>query len=476
MAVDIGQFETLTPSRFTTFTIPHPSISTASPLRVAVLDTTVPQPIDPPKVAAMIVPPGRERDWIFSTKSGQMQLLFNSLGISRLIIIGNVPESADYSPVIYNRDVENGFVVSEVSLYPLILALFPKASAVDGFFDVPFLSYQDDVIASVVLEKCVGPFVGEMLVEDIEIELKVDGEGEGDCVETCKKREFRRRLRFRRMPNLVQTEIRIVPGREVGQEERLGVGDFKFRLDLGRLVHSYLGPMAASLKLISKCVEEKMRAGIRPKALCVGVGGGALLGFLRTQLGFMVVGVEVDEDVLRISSRYFGMVEDEQMQLRVGDGMEELKRFGCRCEHSFGVHYAEGGRCCNDLGCKASKFDVIMLDLDSDDPMHGLMAPPKAFLQRSVLKNAKLALRKTGILVVNVIPPSDLYYKSLINDFREMFADLYEIDVGNGENFVLIASVSPIEPIGDQNDSYILKKLKQTNLGHFADQIKKICV
>uniref|UniRef100_A0A7N0RHI6 Methyltransferase-like protein 13 n=1 Tax=Kalanchoe fedtschenkoi TaxID=63787 RepID=A0A7N0RHI6_KALFE len=471
MAMDLSKFETLTPSLFTTFTIPNPISSTAAPLRIAVLDSPAPPPSHPPQIAAMIVPSRRERDWNFSTESGQLQLLYNSPGISRLVLVGNVPESADDSTVIYNRCSENDCVISEEDLIPLLVALSPKASFVNGYVDVPFLSYEDDLIASVVLEKCVGPFVGEMLVEDVEIEIKTDAEvnsGEG-----FKKREFRRRLRFRRMPNFVQTEIRIVPGREVGQEEHLGVCNFEFHVDLEALVHPYLGPMAASLKLISDCIEEKMRVGVRPRALCVGVGGGALLGFLKMQLDFIVVGIEVDEEVLRVSKDYFGMVEDEHLQLCVRDGMQELKRYGCTDEHSFGVHDAGGGVCCNGLGCKP-KFDVIMVDLDSEDPMHGLMAPPVPFVQRSVLKDVKLALQKTGILVVNVIPPDDCYYKSLTNDFREIFADLYEIDVGNEENFVLIASASPVEPVSNNNNSYIVKKLKHPSLSQYAERIKKI--
>lgn len=403
-----------------------------------------------------------------------MQLLLNSLGFSRLILVGKmIEDDDDSSVVIYYRDDVNENV-SEESLVQLMVALFPKDSVVDGFDDVPFLRYEDDVIASVVLEKCVGMCVGEMLVEDIEIEM-MTGDGVDVEGEILSKREFRRRLRFRRMPNLVQTEIRIVPGRVIRKEERLGECDFKFRLDLGHLFHSYLGPMAASLKLISGCVELKIRAGTRPRALCIGVGGGALLGFLKTQLGFMVVGIEADKEVLRISNDYFGMVEDEQVKLCVGEGMEELKRFSCRCEHSFSVHEKDhdDGCCCN-IDCKACKFDVIMVDLDNDDPMHGLTAPPVEFMQRSVLKNAKLALQMTGILVVNVIPLGDGYYKSLIEVFREIFADLYEIDVGNQENFVVIASVSPIDSISDHADSFIVKMLKQTNLTHYAIQIRKI--
>ena len=43
------------------------------------------------------------------------------------------------------------------------------------------------MVCSVVVGKFVGTFIGEFLVEDVEI----------------KSKEFRRRLRFKRMPNLI---------------------------------------------------------------------------------------------------------------------------------------------------------------------------------------------------------------------------------------------------------------------------------
>ena len=69
-------------------------------------------------------------------------------------------------------------------------------------------------------------------------------------------------------------------------------------------MHPYLGPMVASLLLVGCCIEERILGGFKPKALCIGVGGWALLLFLRAQLGFEVVGIEADE-VLRVARRYF---------------------------------------------------------------------------------------------------------------------------------------------------------------------------
>ena len=462
MALDRATFEALVPSRFITFTFPNPI--SGHLLRVAVLDSPTPA-TDSPRVAAMLVPHHREHDWIFSTLDGHLQLLLSSPSISRLILAGDLPAADHCSPVIYNRsvnaDTESYLVKLQGNLMPLLLALSPKSFAENGSLEIPFLSYDDNVIGSVIVEKCVGSCVGEMLVEDVEIES------------TESKREFRRRLRFKRMPNLIQTEVSIVPAVGSG-----GIGEVEFRLDLGVLVHPYLAPMAASLCLICSYIEERIRTGFTPKALCVGVGGGALLSFLQTQLGFEVFGVEADEIVLSVAERYFGLEVGETIRVFVGDGIEVIEKIGCRVMErnlgSFGVHEVENPCFMNDINQCGTKFDVIMVDLDSSDVCNGVSAPPLDFVQRSVLLSARSALCKLGIFVINVIPPNRSFHEMLIHEFREVFHELYEIDVGNGENYVLIATVSPIDSTLSGSENAFLVKLKRSISGAYMDSIRKI--
>lgn len=344
---------------------------------------------------------------------------------------------------------------------PLLLALSPNSFVENGTFEVPFLSYHDNVIRSALVEKCVGSSVGEMLVEDVEIE------GTGS------KREFRRRLRFKRTPNLIQTEVSIVP--VVGSGV---IGKGEFRLDLGVLVHPYLAPMVASLYLISSTVEERIRSGSPPKALCVGVGGGALLSFLSTQLGFEVFGVEADENVLGVAERYFGLEVGKTIRVFVGDGIEVMDKIGCGVmkwnSGSFGLHEVENPCFMNDIDRYDTKFDVIMVDLDSSDVYNGVSAPPLDFIKKSILLSSRLALCKYGIFVINIIPPNRSFYETLISQFQEVFHELYEIDAGNGENYVLIAAVSPIEPPLSVGENAFLMKLKQSISGEYMDSIRRI--
>lgn len=459
MAVDISVFDDISPSRFITFTIPNPS-SPSHLLRIAVLDSPV-HPSDSAQVAQMFVPTGREHDWVFCTESGHLQLLLSSPQISRLILIGNNPTDDTDSPVIYYKNDAVDYTKLEQSVRPLVTALSRNFCFKNGIYDVPVLSYEDNVMSSVVLEKCVGSFVGEMLVEDVRIESD-----ESEC-------EYTRRLRFRRMPNLIQTEIKIVP--KLGLDE-VSLGEFvKFRPDTGVLVHVYLVPMVASCALVAHHLSESIRLGFRPRALCLGVGGGALVSFMGSQLGFMVLGIEIDEQVLRVGRRYFGLEDGEFVQVCTGDGIEFIQELASRaCDKSLGACDMQDGKIRSYEDGLGAKFDVIMVDLDSDDVRNGVTAPPLEFVRKDVLLAARKVLSDFGILVVNVIPPDKLFYNMLLDEFRKVFHELYEIDIGNGENFVLIASVSPIVPLESDCENTFYQQLRSLIPLTYMDSIRKI--
>ncbi|CAH8270037.1 unnamed protein product [Arabidopsis lyrata] len=435
MALDVRIFETISPSRFISFTIPNP-ISPIHLLRVAVLDTPVHcTESSPPRVAAILVPKHRESDWIFSTESGHLQLLLNLPDISRLILIGDDHDGGSDLPAVYHRPTgeDDESESLEMRLKPLVVALSPKTLIREEIDDVPFLIYDDNVVSSVVLEKSVGPFVGEMLIEDVEIEIE-DG-----------VREFRRRLRFKRMPNLVQSDIKIIPSS--CSNSSLPLTGTEFKLHLTELVHPYLAPMVASLSLIGSDIYELKS---RPKALCIGVGGGGLLSFLRLQLGFEVTGVEIDPEVLRIARQYFGL-EESLARVHVEDGIEFLKRLSTSCDDD-------------------AKFDVLMVDLDSTDPIHGMTAPPVEFVAKDVLQAARKVLVPSGVFIINVIPPNKTFYHELQDQFRHVFDELHEIDVGNGENFVLIATVTP----RDSKSGFNRANLTPAVSDNYLDAIQKI--
>ncbi|CAI0449541.1 unnamed protein product [Linum tenue] len=469
MALDVKVFEYIVPSRFLSFTIPRPDLRLRL-LRVAVLDSPFPLH-GPSQVAALFVPLNRESDWIFSTEAGHLQLLLTFHGISRLVLVGRNPtaDDPDSSPVIcYDESQGTQFLEKLRSmLKPLLEALSPKTDGAggleNGFADVPICEYVDNVISRRVLTTSVGEFVGEMLVEDVELEMEHTSaefdENHGS------NRDFRRRLRFKRMPNLVQTEIRLIPALVSSSSVEIGE-NVSLKPDCGVLVQHYFVAMVASLSLIANLIETRIRNGFRPKALCLGIGGGALLSFLRSQLGFQVCGVEMDKEVLRIAKQYFGL-DDNEITIHVGDAFDFVDELAGASKQS-----SDG----KEKSCliESGSFDVVLVDLDSSDAWNGITAPPVEFLERHTVFAARSILAESGILVVNVVPSIRLVYDDLIQQCREIFSELYEIDVGNGENFILVAKVSPVLSSADDSRDAFSDKLKDLISGKYLDSIRKI--
>lgn len=304
------------------------------------------------------------------------------------------------------------------SLLPLLLALVPKSSYGNGIPNIPFFDYHDDVSRIAPVEELAAPTVGDLIVEDVQMN----------------NGESRRRLRFKRMPNLVQSQVCLVDNNVM----------------VGSLVHPYLGPMVAALYVLLP------ELGPKTKVLCIGVGGGDLLMCLRRQFGFDVLGVELDEAVLNVAKKHFGLEEDEFLKVIIGDGIKFMEMRNADYENTF---------------------DVIMVDLDSGNLMNGLCAPPSEFVEKSVLLGARLKLRENGgILVVNVIVPNNAsdFYARLVGNFCEVFDRLYEIDVGNGENYVFVASVSQVETGRLENENLFLERLKIAGVDKFISCVKMI--
>lgn len=112
----------------------------------------------------------------------------------------------------------------------LVVALAPRICFCSGPPSIPFVSYTDNIVHRVIIEEAYSPLTGHMLVEDVALgEDSVEiGEDNNSallskdfelpqmsnacrvCGDTNVKIVWRRRLRFRRMPNLIQTEVPLI--------------------------------------------------------------------------------------------------------------------------------------------------------------------------------------------------------------------------------------------------------------------------
>ncbi|KVI09625.1 hypothetical protein Ccrd_011969 [Cynara cardunculus var. scolymus] len=305
----------------------------------------------------------------------------------------------------------------------------------NGLPEPVFLTYEDTTLYRVTVSRFVGPFVGEFLVE---VESSVDS-----------NKDSRRRLRFKRMPNLIQSEIPLIrtTGNVVGNLGFLPslreMSEVEFRVDTRVLVQPYLTVVVSGLFLIVSLLDQRMKQGFIPRALCLGVGGGALLSFLNTRLGFEVVGVEADEVVLSIARQ-------NSIRLILGDAIELIEKVACgRMKgdtHDLQVN----------IDCLNAKFDVVMVDLDSSDVRTGISAPPPESVRKPFFQASKSVLHDHGFFVINVVPPDERFYVTLIQELQDVFHNVHEINIENEDKFVLVATVSPIAS-NDHDNAFIQK-------------------
>ncbi|KAK1300559.1 hypothetical protein QJS10_CPB13g01682 [Acorus calamus] len=297
-------------------------------------------------------------------EEGHLQLLLSLPSLSRLFLIGD-PLPSDPSPP------PTPFAISDspppkpsfqAKLLPFLSSLSPRRD----LSDIPFLEYEDGVVRSLPVATHIGPVAGEMLVEDAEVAVRPGG-----------STELRRRLRFKRLPNLIQTQMRLVVS-----------GGGAPAPDVGVLVQPYLAPMVAALSLARVCSASAWAGALCCRSFVRGSG---------------------DETVVAVAKEHFGLVEDELLRVRVGDAVEFVRE----------TH---------------ERFDAIMVDLDPGEVGFGFGTPPAGFAAARVLKAAKLALRARGVLVVNAVRTEQSVFDRFVARVREVFPVLHGIECrGGGE-------------------------------------------
>ncbi|KAL4576762.1 hypothetical protein LXL04_012861 [Taraxacum kok-saghyz] len=450
--IEPSKLEAITPSQFITFTMQNTlknRLHLCSPLlRIAVLDSPLHSADKSPVISAMIVPKDRETDWNFCTKSGHMQLLFKFHGlISRLILIGNIPPVR--GPFAYKRPSVTDRTNQEIlenELKPLLLSLHPKSSSLcdNGLPGTLFLKDDDDVAYRVTVDEIRGPIVGEILVEDIQL-LGYDD----------RNKQLRRRLRFQRMPQVLQSQailVAITGNNEATTptdlESLRKIESVRFEANTQILVHPYLIPMVWGLAKVASHLDMLLK----PRALCLGVGGGVLLNFLDTEMGFEVTGVESDRVVLDVATEYFGLNKTGSIRLVVGDAIFMIE--------NVLPNYPP------------ARFDVVFVDLDSSEAENGFCAPPPEFIKKPVFEGLRSAIDDGGVVIMNEAHLNQVLYATMVKELKEIFHKVFLVYVEDIENRVVIATVSPPSPVGIGN--VFLMKLKSKFRNTYISSIDEL--
>lgn len=178
--------------------------------------------------------------------------------------------------------------------------------------------------------------------------------------------------------------------------------------DPARLEMPYLRVALAGLAL---CAEPR-------RILVVGLGGGALPGFLRVHYPDAAIdAVEIDQQVVDVAKAFFGFREDALMRAYVGDGREFIER------------------------ASESSYDAIVLDA------FDARGVPRRLATLEFLQAVRRALAPGGVAIGNLWKRAENpLYDAMLRTYQEAFDEVYLLDVEGYANQVLLA-LPRTEPI-----------------------------
>lgn len=160
------------------------------------------------------------------------------------------------------------------------------------------------------------------------------------------------------------------------------------------------------------------------RALVIGLGGGSLVKQLwRDHPQMHIDAVELDPAIVDVAYEYFGLPEDERIDVFVGDGREYLNT-------------------CNEV------YDLIVVDAYDDDQI------PPHLLTEQFLFECRDHLSPEGVIAYNLIgyvhgdhsKPFRSFYRTIDNVWRNVWLFPVGLSVGGpiqlafGGNLVLLAS------------------------------------
>lgn len=315
--------------------------------------------------AVILVPAGREGEYVFSSQRGLVQLA-ESANCARVIAVAFGRHHTFESQTAVQDELT--FVVQVLSQQGRFLspALLQRHS---NQLSIPFMAL-DGIGSRNVLTEGETFMSGRYLIEEVRA---------GDRI-------FRR-LYFMDNPFVIQSEI--------AMKEDLTV-------DRSFLAFDYHKHMAAGILALSSTTEGP------PAGMVIGMGGGGLVNFLlHILVNFHLTIVELDTSVVTLAETYFGFTPTDKVSIRIGDGL------------TVGGE-EEGG-----IVLPLASFDFIAIDVDSKDKSVGMSCPPAAFVEVPYLSTLKDLLREDGLLVINVSARDPAMFELVRANVEKVFQSVF---------------------------------------------------
>lgn len=361
----------------------------------------------PVKFAVFIVPQGREMEWMFASTAGRKQLIENA-GCERLVIV-HLNRNHLYT------DLDE--VKRELSSKVMEFA----PSDFKKNVKVPFMSIGSNIGQRTLCYSGKSETSGDYIIEDVQ------GEGE----------QMFRRLVFLSNQYVIQSEAKLV--KEIVKKNKKKKNHIKWNIDFNYLSCQHHIYMFAGLSFLNLENTENINS------LMVGLGGGLLPMFMKKHIKKISIDVvELDEDVMKIANKWFGLELSEKLKVHIADGIE------------FIANSAQ----------KGEKYEVVMLDVDNKDISAGISCPPISFVQEPFLKKIIQLISPNGILILNLACRDQQIKNTIFSNLSSVFSVIFAKSVADEVNQIIYALPNQTET--ENNLSAHAKK----NLLKLTEQLK----
>eukprot|EP00261_Vitis_vinifera_P034341 XP_019075584.1 PREDICTED: methyltransferase-like protein 13 isoform X2 [Vitis vinifera] len=406
-----------------------------------------------------LVPKTRAHEWLFSSEEGQWMVVESSKA-ARLIMVLLDTSHTNASMDDIQKD-----------LSPLVKRLAPANNNTGA--QIPFMIAGDGIKQRKIVHQVTSTLTGLITVEDVVYE-NVDGKV--SHLVPSKALLFRR-LTFQRAEGLVQSEALLT--REGGTQKIVSETERKKSISSSKsrkkgnqkkidslaihgssnnlkVYHNYLASsyhmgIISGFMLISSYLESVASTGRTVKAVVIGLGAGLLPMFLHGCMPFLDIEVvELDPVILNLARNYFGFCEDKHLKVHIADGIQFVR--GVAADGVSGKHVNNDAQCdaecpSSNGSCTAShaerkvisKFDILIIDVDSSDSSSGMTCPAADFVDESFLLTVKDSLSDQGLFVVNLVSRSRAIKNMVVSRMKAVFSHLFCLQLEEDVNEVLFA-------------------------------------
>ncbi|GAV59000.1 Methyltransf_11 domain-containing protein [Cephalotus follicularis] len=406
-----------------------------------------------------IVPKTRAHEWLFSSEEGQWMVIESSKAARLLMVLLDSSHSHASMDEI------------QKDLSPLVKKLAPGND--DNGAQIPFLMASDGIKQRNTVQQVTSSLTGLIVVEDVVYE-SIDGV-------VSRLLPFRdwifRRLIFQRTEGLVQSEALLTrdgPSHKVvgGTGSKKTSSSSKSKREIQRLndessnrpkvyhdylVSSYHMGIVSGFMLISSYLESVASSGNLVKAAVIGLGAGLLPMFLHGCIPFLHIEVvELDPVMLNLARDYFGFTEGTHLKVHINDGIQFIREVVNA--NTVGKLSINGNEDVSDNSkltslkgnqtashaevSESTKFDILVIDVDSSDSSSGMTCPAADFVEESFLLTVWDSLTEQGLFVINLVSRSPAIKEMVISRMKAVFSQLFALQLEEDVNLVLFGVCS----------------------------------